>query len=64
MVLSSFVFGLIHAWQGWGGLMLTTLMGLIFGTAFVLNGRRLWPLILVHGLLDTFILLSFYYGNI
>lgn len=61
VVLSSLAFGLIHAWQGLGGIILTFLLGLIFGTAYALNGRRIWPLILVHGLIDTSTLISLYY---
>ncbi|MCM4161105.1 CPBP family intramembrane metalloprotease [Antarcticibacterium flavum] len=60
VVISSLIFGLMHAWQGLGGIILTGLVGLVFGTAYLLNKRRVWPLIFVHGLLDTIALVSIY----
>ncbi len=60
VVISSLVFGLVHAYQGITGILITTAVGLIFGTAYLLNGRRIWPIILVHGTVDTLTLLSIY----
>lgn len=60
MVLSAFIFGLMHAWQGLGGILTTGTIGLIFGTAFLLNNRRIWAIILAHGLIDTLSLWSIY----
>ena len=60
MVLSSFIFGLMHAWQGLGGILTTATIGLVFGTAFLLNNRRIWAIILAHGIIDTLSLWSIY----
>ena len=60
LVLSSLVFGSIHAYQGLTGMLITGIVGFIFGVAYLFNGRRIWPLIVVHGLLDTLTLLSIY----
>lgn len=60
MVLSSLVFGLMHAWQGLGGILITATLGLIFGIAFLLNHRRLWAIIIAHGLIDTMSLWGIY----
>lgn len=60
VVISSVIFGAIHAYQGLTGILLTGTVGLIFGVAFVLNGRRLWPLILMHGIIDTISFISIY----
>ena len=60
MVLSALIFGLMHAWQGLGGILTTMTIGLIFGTAFLLNNRRIWAIILAHGLIDTLSLWSIY----
>lgn len=60
VVLSALVFGSIHAYQGITGILITTSVGIIFGIAFLLNGRRIWPLVLVHGLFDTIALIGFY----
>lgn len=60
LLLSSMIFGLIHAWQGISGILITTCIGFIFGIAYLLNGRRIWPIIAVHGIVDTITLVSIY----
>ncbi|TBW27922.1 CPBP family intramembrane glutamic endopeptidase [Gramella sp. KN1008] len=60
VVLSAVVFGGIHAYQGISGIITTTIIGIIFGFAYIINGRRIWPLILVHGLVDSIALISIY----
>lgn len=61
VVLSSIIFGVIHAYQGLTGILITGSIGFIFGVAFVLNGRRLWPLIVMHGIIDTLSFISIYH---
>lgn len=58
--ISSLIFGLMHAWQGPGGIILTGMVGAVFGTAYLLNKRSIWPLIFAHGLMDTITLVSIY----
>lgn len=60
VLISSVIFGLMHAWQGVGGILMTASIGLIFGVAFLLNGRRILAIILVHGIIDTINLLHIY----
>lgn len=62
VAISAVIFGGIHAYQGITGILITTGVGLIFGVAFILNGRRIWPLILVHGIVDTITLVGIYYS--
>lgn len=58
--ISAGIFGLLHAWQGIGGILFTGIIGLIFGIAYVLNARRIWPLIFAHGLIDSISLVGIY----
>ncbi|HKE38171.1 MAG TPA: CPBP family intramembrane glutamic endopeptidase [Candidatus Baltobacteraceae bacterium] len=51
-VVSAFVFGLGHAYQGWKGVMKTTLAGLFLGGVYLGTGSLLWPAIL-HSLIDV-----------
>jgi len=51
-LLSSAVFGLLHAYQGWLGIIRTTALGLVLATSFILTGV-LWPAILAHTILDV-----------
>lgn len=60
VVFSAIIFGLIHAYQGIGGILTATGMGLIFGVVYVFNGRRIWPLIFVHILIDTITMINIY----
>lgn len=60
VVVSSFIFGLLHAYQGLTGIIITGSVGLIFGLAYILNGRRIWPLIIVHGVVDTIFYFNIY----
>jgi uncharacterized protein len=47
VLLSSALFGLGHAYQGWSGIARTGLIGPAFGSAYALT-HSLWWLILVH----------------
>lgn len=67
-VLLSFVhavlFGLLHLYQGPIGVITTGIVGFIFGIFFVLQGRNLWALILVHGLIDTISVIQFFVAGV
>lgn len=60
VVISAVIFGFMHAWQGIGGMLVTACIGFIFGAAYLLNGRRILALILVHGIIDTISLVKIY----
>ena len=50
--LTAVIFGLGHISQGWGGVILTTVLGL--GLGFILVWRRsLWEAVLAHGFFDA-----------
>lgn len=48
---TTMIFGVMHAYQGWFGILRTTAMGAILAGAFVLSGS-LWPCIVAHTLID------------
>ena len=54
LFLQAFFFGLGHAYLGAGGIVSTAFGALAYGHFSLLAGRNLWPVILVHGLWDTF----------
>ncbi len=62
LVLSSVGFGLMHAYQGTTGIFLTGFVGLILGLVYLVSGRQLWLVILIHALTDTIAMLIFYSG--
>jgi len=50
---SAVIFGLVHAYQGLSGVLLTGLAGVLFGFIFVFHGRNLWVAVLAHGFTDS-----------
>jgi len=54
-VLAGVAFGSVHSYQGWRGVLLTTLIGVLFGILYPWAG--LLTLIFVHSLIDLRVLL-------
>jgi membrane protease YdiL (CAAX protease family) len=54
------LFGLLHAYQGPLGMLLTGFIGLINGLVFLAVGRNLWVTIITHTLYDTARIVAFY----
>ena len=53
LILSSVIFGLIHAYQGTTGIIMTGANGLVFGLIMLASGRNLWTSIIAHAATDT-----------
>src|SRR5688572_3808423 len=53
VLLCGALFGLGHLYQGPGGMIDSTVSGIVFGTLYVRSGGNLWPSTLAHGLTDT-----------
>lgn len=54
VLLAALLFGYVHFYyQGLAGLVNAGVIGLIFGTFFLLYKRNLWPLILAHGFINS-----------
>lgn len=50
---SALVRGSYHLYQGWGGFFGNLAMGALFGVLFLRWGRRTWPFVVAHTLLDV-----------
>ncbi|TVP56953.1 MAG: CPBP family intramembrane metalloprotease [Halomonadaceae bacterium] len=61
VLLSSLLFGLGHAYQGWMGVFQTMLAGVVLAR-LTLHWGTLWPAIFAHGALNTFSLLALRQG--
>jgi membrane protease YdiL (CAAX protease family) len=48
VLVQALVFGAVHFQWGIGGMVLTVMMGIVWGTAYLLCGRNLWVVILAH----------------
>lgn len=53
LIGSSVIFGLAHFSWGLAGVLETTIMGLVLGSAYLLSGRNLWVTIIAHGFANT-----------
>jgi hypothetical protein len=62
VVAQATIFAVAHSYLGTRGIATAMLIGLIYGTWYVLRGRNLWPLVLAHGLTDTVSLFAIYSG--
>jgi membrane protease YdiL (CAAX protease family) len=49
---SALLRGSYHLYQGWGGFVGNLAMGVLFGVLFLRWGRRTWPFVVAHALLD------------
>ncbi len=63
LLFQAMLFGLGHYTQGLTGIIITGLIGLLFGVLYILAGRNLWCLILAHGIVDTLSLTQDYLGR-
>lgn len=63
VVLSAAFFGYGHMYyQGLRGLVTTGAIGIAFGTMYLLLRRNLWPIILVHAVVDSITFIAFFTG--
>ena len=62
IALQSVLFGAAHHRQGPRGVAQAMVVGSVFGVGYVLLDRNLWPLIVAHGLINTFSLVAIYAG--
>ncbi len=61
VLLPALLFGYGHMYyQGLRGLIVTGTIALVFGTMFLVFKRNLWPIILLHGLIDTLTFTALY----
>jgi membrane protease YdiL (CAAX protease family) len=54
------IFGSVHFQWGLGGIVMTSIMGLVWGAAFLLCGRNLWIVIMAHSGAHVALILQLY----
>jgi membrane protease YdiL (CAAX protease family) len=52
LLFSAAIFGTAHAYQAPAGILVTALIGLLLGSAYIVYDRLLWPAILIHTTYD------------
>lgn len=63
VVVQAVIFALLHSYQGWVGVIEIFFLAIAIGVAYLAAGRSLIPVIIVHGLIDTFAMTDFYLGG-
>jgi len=64
VLLQAACFGAGHVYLGSRGVLIATVMGLLYGAAYVGTGRNLPALMLAHGATDSLSLISIYAGAV
>jgi len=54
------IFGAVHFQWGLGGIVMTSIMGLVWGSAYLLCGRNLWIVIMAHSAAHIALVLQLY----
>lgn len=63
VLIPALIFGYGHYdYQGIRGLVMTGMIGIAFGASYLLLKKSLWPIILVHGAMDSIAFTALYLG--
>jgi uncharacterized protein len=63
LIGSAIIFGLAHSYQGLGGVLKISIVGLLLGGGFLAVRRNLWPMIIVHMIIDTMSMVQHFLGG-
>lgn len=63
VLVQALVFGSIHFQWGIGGMIMTFIMGAVWGSAYLLCGRNLWIVILAHSAGHILLVTQLYFGE-
>jgi membrane protease YdiL (CAAX protease family) len=63
VLIQALIFGAVHFQWGIGGMVVTLMMGIVWGTAYLLCGRNLWVVILAHSTGHILFVIQLYLGE-
>ena len=63
LISSALLFGLIHAYQGIIGIVMTSFTGIIYGLIFLNSKRNLWASIFAHAFTDSLAFILLYHWD-
>lgn len=63
LIVHAFVFGAMHVSQGLAGMVGTGIIGFIIGLYYLAGNRRLFPVIVAHGVINTIGLTAYYLSD-
>jgi len=62
VLVQALAFGAVHFMWGIGGVIVTFMMGIVWGTAYLLCGRNLWVVIIAHSTGHVLFVIQLYLG--
>lgn len=63
IVLHAVIFGMLHISQGIPGIIGTAGVAVIFAIIYLFNGKRLFPLIVAHGMINSISIFAYYLSD-
>lgn len=63
IVLQAAIFAIAHFYQGITGVLAIFAFAIVFGAVYVRSGRNMLPVILAHGLIDTWAMTVIFFGR-
>ncbi len=63
-IISALLFSLPHFYQGFTGLIITFIFGILFAIIYVKSNYNLWTSIITHGIIDVIFLTLAYYDKL
>ena len=63
VLLHAIIFGVLHISQGIPGIISTGIVAIIFAVMYLYNGRKLFPLIIAHGLINSIGIIAYYVSD-
>ncbi|NRD23603.1 CPBP family intramembrane metalloprotease [Winogradskyella litoriviva] len=63
LITHAVIFGMLHIYQGLAGVIATGCIALIFGSVYFIIKRKLFPIIIAHGIINSFSLIGLYLNN-
>ena len=63
LIIHAIIFGSLHIYQGFPGVIGSGVAALVFGIFYIAGKRRLLPVIIGHGLINSISLIAYYISN-
>ena len=63
LILHAVIFGMLHIYQGLAGVIATGCIALIFGSVYFIIKRKLFPIIIAHGIINSLSLIGLYLND-
>jgi len=63
LIIHAVIFGMLHIYQGLAGVIATGCIALIFGSVYFVINRKLFPIIIAHGIINSVSLIGLYLND-